>query len=171
MPTRREAMASFASLALAGCAANAGGANTVWAGGQAVSQRTYTNPSSWAPPPGYTHAVATGGGRLLFVSGQVPLDAAGRLVGGADFDAQAKQVFENLKTVLAEAGASFADVVKMTYLVVNLDPAKVLSLRSIRDGFLPKEGRPASTLLGVQALFREDVLVEIEAVAELPAGR
>ncbi len=73
--------------------------------------------------------------------------------------------------MLAEAGASFADVVKMTYLVVNLEPAKVLSLRSIRDGFLPKERRPASTLFGVQALFREDVLIEIEAVAELPAGR
>ncbi|HEU4537694.1 MAG TPA: RidA family protein, partial [Polyangiaceae bacterium] len=108
---------------------------------------------------------------LLFVSGQVPLDAAGQLVGRGDFDAQARQVFENLKTVLAEAGASFDDVVKMTYLVVNLDQARVLSLRSIRDGFLPKELRPASTLLGVQALFRADVLVEIEAVAELPAGR
>ncbi len=169
MPTRRTALFSLAALALPAC----GGAKGAAAPPRAptMSQRTYTNPASWAPPPGYTHAVTTGGGRLVFVSGQVPLDAGGQLVGGADFEAQARQAFENLKTVLAAAGSSFDDVVKMTYLVVGLDEAKVKGLRAIRDGFLSKERRPASTLLGVPALFRADVLVEIEAVAELPPGR
>lgn len=137
-----------------------------------MKERTYTNPTSWPAPPGYSHAVTTGGGRLIFVSGQVPLDTAGQLVGGTDFDSQAKQVFENLKTVLAAAGASFDDVIKMTYFVVGLDANRVKSLRAIREGvFSSKERRPASSLLGVQALFREDVLVEIEVIAELPAGR
>lgn len=165
MPTRREVMASLAALTFPACGAASGAPRTK---GPTMSQRTYTNPSSWPAPPGYTHAVSTGGGRLVFVSGQVPVDAAGRLVGGADFEAQARQVFENLKVVLAAAGASFDDVVKMTYFVVGLDEAKVKALRTIRDGVLAKDRRPASSLLGVQALVREDVLVEIEAVAELP---
>jgi 2-iminobutanoate/2-iminopropanoate deaminase len=171
MPTRREAMVSFAPLALAACdgGAASGGAR---AGGQPMKERAYSNPSSWAPPPGYSHAVTTGGGRLVFLSGQVPLDAAGQLVGGADFEAQTRQVFDNLKAVLAAAGASFDDVIKMTYFVVGVDANKVKGIRAIREGyFSSKERRPASSLLGVQALFREDVLIEIEAIAELPPGR
>lgn len=161
-------MASLAALALSACGGAGPGARGP---GPTAGRRTYTNPPSWAPPPGYTHAVATGGGRLLFLSGQVPLDARGQLVGGADFEAQARQVFENIKTVLASAGASFDDVVKMTYLVVGLDAAKVKTLRAVRDVYLPAGRRPASTLFGVPALFRDDVLLEVEATAELPAGR
>ena len=136
-----------------------------------MTERLYVNPPAWATPPGYTHAVGSRGGRLLFVSGQVPVDAAGKLVGGADFKAQARQAFDNLGTVLAASGASYADVVKLTYFVVGLDGERLLALREVRDAVLPPERRPASSLLGVAALFRPDVLVEIEAVAELPPSR
>lgn len=133
-----------------------------------MKDRMYINPPAWAPPPGYSHAVGTRGGRLLFVSGQVPLDAAGQLVGGTDFTAQARQAFRNLHTVLTTAGASFDDVIKLTYFVVGLDGERVLALRAVRDEVLPPGHRPASSLLGVAALFRADVIIEIEAVVELP---
>jgi 2-iminobutanoate/2-iminopropanoate deaminase len=135
-----------------------------------MTDRRYLHPAGWGATPGYTHAVVTAGRPLLFLSGQVALDAANQLVGRDDFAAQAEQVFQNLGTVLATAGATFADVVKLTYLVVGLDQSRLLALRAVRDRYLPADERPASSLLGVAALFREDVLIEIEAVAELPRG-
>jgi enamine deaminase RidA (YjgF/YER057c/UK114 family) len=133
-----------------------------------MARRVHVNPPDWPAPPGYSHAVVTGGGRLVVVSGQVPVDASGALVGGADFAAQARQAFENLGTVLAAAGADFGDVVKLTYFVVGVSPERVVALRSLRDGHLGAGPRPASSLVGVAGLFRPDVLVEIEAIAELP---
>lgn len=125
------------------------------------------NPAGWSPAPGYSHAVATSGRPLLFVSGQVSTDAGGKVVGAGDFAAQAEQAFQNLRTVLAAAGASFADVLKLTYFVVGLDDERLMMVRRVRDRFLA-EPPPASTLLGVQALARRDFLIEIEAVAEVP---
>jgi enamine deaminase RidA (YjgF/YER057c/UK114 family) len=66
----------------------------------------------------YTHVVQTG--RLVFVSGCVATDGAGTIVGGADAAAQARQVHENLKRYLAAAGATFADVCKVTVFVKNV---------------------------------------------------
>ena len=132
-----------------------------------MNPRAHLNPPGWPKPPGYTHAVVTGGGRLVVLSGQVPFDASGSLVGG-DFEEQARQVFENLGAVLRTAGATFGDVVKLTYFVVGLTPERVLTLRSVRDGYLQADRLPASSLIGVTALFQPEVLVEIEALAELP---
>lgn len=133
-----------------------------------MAKRRIIQPPAWPTPPGYSHAVATAR-PLIFVSGQVPLDPAGALVGGDDVEAQATQVFENLRTVLAGVGASFDDIVKLTYFIVGLDAGKLASVRRVRDRFLGDGPRPASSLVGVAALFRPDVLVEIEAIAELPA--
>lgn len=133
-----------------------------------VTQRKIIQPAGWPPPAGYSHAIATRGGRLLVISGQVPLDATGALVGGTDFKAQARQAFANLGTVLAAAGLSYADVVKLTYFVVGLDHDRLLALREARDAVLPHGDPPASSLLGVTALFRPDVMIEVEAIAELP---
>jgi 2-iminobutanoate/2-iminopropanoate deaminase len=130
--------------------------------------RTIIQPAGWPPPPGYAQAIATRGGRLLVISGQVPLDTAGALVGGTDFPAQARQAFANLGTVLRAAGLSYADVVKLTYFVVGLDHDRLLALRAARDEVIPPGAPAASSLLGVTALFRPDVLIEIEALAELP---
>jgi enamine deaminase RidA (YjgF/YER057c/UK114 family) len=105
---------------------------------------------------------------LLFVSGQVALDAEGRLVGRSDFVGQVRQSFENMKTVLAAGGASLNDLVKLTYFVVGLDETRVKTLRTLRNEILPVVGRPASTLLGVSALAEEGMLIEIEGIAELP---
>ena len=131
-------------------------------------QRQYIQPAGWQTPPGYSHAVTTTGGPLLVVSGQVPFDSAGSIVGLGDFEAQAVQCFENLRTVLAAGGASFSDVIKLTYFIVGISKERMLAVRAVRDRYLPASGRPASSAIGVAGLFSDEALIEIEAIAELP---
>ena len=108
----------------------------------------------------FTDAVRAG--NLLFVSGFVPVDGEGRLVGGDDVVAQVRQVFANLGAVLAAAGATFADVVKVTvYLTDIADRARINPVRQEIFGGT----RPASTLVEVSALVVPGAKVEIDAVA------
>ena len=114
-------------------------------------------------PLGYSHIVEVRGGRTLYIAGQLALDAAGKLVGQGDFRAQVKQVFENLKSRLAEVGAGFKDVVKLNYYLA--DASDLASLREIRNSYINMENPPASTLVVVKRLVAEEYLVEIEAIA------
>jgi len=110
----------------------------------------------------FTDAVRAG--NLLFVSGFVPVDGAGRLVGGDDVVAQVRQVFANLGAVLAAAGATFADVVKVTVYLTDIgDRARINPVRQEIFG----DSRPASTLVEVSALVVPGAKVEIDAVAFL----
>ena len=86
----------------------------------------------------------------------------GNVVGVGDFRAQAVQVFENLQLALAAAGAGFGDVVKANYYV--LDMSNITVLREVRRGYLGSAS-PASTLVEVRKLAREEFLVEIEMIA------
>jgi reactive intermediate/imine deaminase len=128
-----------------------------------TTDRRFLSPDTLPPPFGYSHVVDVPAGRIVFVSGQVPLDATGELVGAGDFAAQVRQVFENLTAALAAADASWDDVVKLDYFV--RDVTQVAALRTIRDEYVNTDRPPASTLVEVSRLFRDDVLVEIEAVA------
>jgi enamine deaminase RidA (YjgF/YER057c/UK114 family) len=105
-------------------------------------------------------------GGLIFVSGQVAFDANGSVVGAGDMGTQARQAFRNLGAVLEAAGASFADVVKLTYFV--RDVQAVGAIRAIRDEFVAVANPPASTLVEVSRLFHPELLIEIEAVAVAP---
>ena len=125
--------------------------------------RRFLSPDTLPRPFGYSHVVDVPAGRIVYVSGQVPLDAAGNLVGEGDSAAQVRQVFENLTAALAAADAGWSDVVKLDYFVRDI--SQVGALRAIRDEYVNTEQPPASTLVEVSALFRDDVLVEIEAVA------
>jgi len=110
----------------------------------------------------YTDAVRAGD--LLFVSGCVPVDGEGRLVGGDDVVAQARQVFANVACVLAAAGATFADVVKVTVFVTDIaDRERINPVRQDVFG----STRPASTLVEVSALAIPGAKLEVEAVALL----
>lgn len=128
----------------------------------------FKNSPAIAAPNGYSHVAVVSGGKMIFLSGQVGLNKQGEMVGKDDFHAQAAQVFENLKSALAAAGATSKDVVKLNYFVVGLNHEKLVALREVRDQFIDKAHPPASTLAGVQALFREDAALEVEAVAVLP---
>lgn len=108
----------------------------------------------------YTDAVLAGD--LLFVSGCVPVDAHGRLVGGDDVVAQARQTFTNVGAVLAAGGSSFADVVKVTIFLTDVDDRP--EINPVRQEFFG-ETRPASTLVEVSRLAIPGAKIEVEAVA------
>lgn len=112
----------------------------------------------------YTDAVRAGD--LLFVSGVVPVDADGRLVGGDDVVAQARAVFENMGRVLAAAGASPQNVVKVTVFLTDVDDRP--RINPVRQAFFGGT-RPASTLVEVSRLAIPGARIEVEAVAVLPA--
>lgn len=124
----------------------------------------FLNPDSLPPPHGYTQVVdVPAGARTIYLSGMVPLDAEGNLVGAGDFRRQAEQVFVNLERGLAAAGTTFADVVKLTFYV--LDVSNLAALREVRDRHANQAAPPASTLVEVRRLFRDDVLLEVDAIA------
>ena len=123
------------------------------------------NPPEVSTPRGYSHVVEATGARLIFISGQVAADASGAIVGEGDLAAQARQVFANLKACLDAAGATFADVTKITTFVVNYQPEHRAVIAEARERHLPADVPPASTLVGVQALARPEFLIEIEATA------
>ncbi len=105
-------------------------------------------------------------GNLLFLSGQVAVDTDGQIVGKGDLGAQTRQVFENMKTVLEQAGATFDNVVKMTsYFTTNIQNYE--EYFAVRREYFTKFN-PASTGVQVAALAFEDLLLEVEAIAYLP---
>jgi len=128
-----------------------------------VTGKRFLAPETLSQPFGYSHVVDAPASRVIYVSGQVPLDAEGHLVGEGDFEAQTRQVFENLTRALEAVDASWNDVVKLQYFL--RDVGEIASVRAIRDEYVDTENPPASTLVEVSALFRDDVLIEIEAVA------
>ena len=140
----------------------------VFGGLPLVPQTEFLKPSGLAPAHGYTHAVVTRPGKLIFLSGQVANDPSGQLVGKGDLKAQTDQVFTNLKTALSASGATFNDVVKITWYVKGYKPDDLPILRGIRDKYVNTASPPASTLIGVASLFQEDYLLEVDAIAVIP---
>jgi 2-iminobutanoate/2-iminopropanoate deaminase len=132
-----------------------------------VADREEIRVPGQAEPIGhYTDAVRVGD--LLFVSGIVPVDDQGRLVGGDDVVAQARQVFANMGAVLAAAGASFADVAKVTTFLTDIDDRRHINpVRQEAFG----ETRPASTLVEVSGLAVPGAKIEVEAVARAGGTR
>ncbi len=103
---------------------------------------------------------------LLFVSGIVPVDGEGRLVGEGDVVEQARQVFRNIGAILAAAGCTFADVVKVVLYLTDVDDRPLIN--PVRQEVFG-ETRPASTLVEVSALVIPGAKLEIECVALIPS--
>jgi reactive intermediate/imine deaminase len=122
----------------------------------------HITPPDLAPGFGYSHVVAATG-RLIAISGQVALDETGQLVGPGDPEAQARQVFENLRRCLAAADATFADVVKLTVYVTDL--ATMTAVRAVRDEYVDTARPPASSAVQVAGLVLPALLLEIDALA------
>lgn len=122
----------------------------------------------WVPgmPQPISHFVhVVRAGRLVFVSGCVASDDQGRTVGGSDVAAQTRQALENIKRCLAAAGATFADVCKVTVYLKNI--AHREQVNTVRKEYFGAS-RPASTLIEISQFVRPDLLIEIESVAVLP---
>ena len=132
-------------------------------------EKEFLNPAGLPVLPGFSQVVTATEGKIVFISGQVALDANNEVVGKGDLRAQVVQTFENLKGALAAVGATFDDVLKTNTYIVNYTPDMIGVVREVRSRYLPQEKPPASTLIGVQALVLEDLLIEIEAFALLKA--
>ena len=134
-------------------------------------QRETLNPATVATPIGtFSNAVKVTAGSLLYIAGQVGVDSQGNLVGQGDIGAQTQQVFNNIGAILESAGGSFGNVVEFTTYVVGRE--LVQPYMAARTGMFqtmfPAGDYPANTLLVISGLVREDLLVEIKAVAALP---
>ncbi|SRR5690554_1571590 len=114
---------------------------------------------------GFSHATKSQGQTHIHCAGQVAWDENGNLVGAGDLAKQAQQVFKNLKTVLREAGATPADVVRMRTYVVNLKPQYLEAIANAGAEFYAEALPAANTLIGVQSLALPDLLIEVEVTA------
>lgn len=105
-------------------------------------------------------------GHLVFVSGLTSRDSDGKIVGKGDVKAQTRKILENLKVILAEAGATLEDVVKVSVFIRDME-RHFRAIHEVRAEFFPKNP-PASTMVEVSRLVDPDHLIEIEAVALAP---
>jgi len=129
-------------------------------------ERKYLNPPTLLQPRGFTHVVTVdGGGKMVFISGQVAVDKDGKLVGPGDLETQIRQAASNLKLALEAAGATAADIVKTNTYIVNYKQADYSALREARAELFPSGEPPASTLVGVTSLAVDGLMVEMEAIA------
>jgi enamine deaminase RidA (YjgF/YER057c/UK114 family) len=127
----------------------------------------FINPPTIGKPPGYTHVVeVTGPARIVYIAGQLGIDAGGKM--GGDFAAQAEQAFQNLEAALASVGARVEHLVKINNYIVDIGK-NIAAFRAVRDRHLNMTAPPASTTVGVPALARDGALFEVEAVVMLPA--
>jgi reactive intermediate/imine deaminase len=128
----------------------------------------FINPSSVSTPRGYSHSaiIDLGNCKMVILSGQVPVDNQGNLVGEGDFNKQTEQVFLNIKNVITEAGGTMDNIVKLNIYLT--DVSLIQTFRDIRNKFVNPENPPAATLVQVTSLFRSEVMIEIEATAIIP---
>jgi enamine deaminase RidA (YjgF/YER057c/UK114 family) len=118
------------------------------------------------PPSDASPGVKVSGGSFILVSGAVAWDEQCNIVGKGDVKAQARQAFENLKKVYTQAGATLADIIKLNVYLTNRDDR--LPVVEVRKEYL-KEHNPPSTTVVVAGLVEKDLLVEIDAIAMVPA--
>ena len=119
-------------------------------------------PAGLNRPTGYTHVVRVG--NLAFVAGQTATDSSGGVVGVGDVEAQAEQVYENIKIALGSVGADFSSMVKTTTYLTRAEDIE--GYRRARAKYMSTE-LPASTLVVVTRLAHPDYLIEIEAIAAI----
>ena len=139
---------------------------------QTVSQTDSTvkfvNPTSVSSPKGFSQAaeIDLGTCKMLLISGQVAFDQQGNLIGKANFSEQATQVFNNIKSIVEAQGGKMNNLVKINIYLTDI--GQLATFREIRDQFINIKAPPASTLVQVNQLFRDDVLLEVDATAIIP---
>jgi enamine deaminase RidA (YjgF/YER057c/UK114 family) len=130
-----------------------------------MSTLDHLRPEGLPHPPTYSQVVVASGKRTIYLAGQIAVDAQGALVGANDLGAQTTQVMRNIGLALTAAGATYADIAKLTTYVVNYQPEHRAIIGAARSAFFTSGPPPASTLVGVTALAAPEWLIEIEAIA------
>lgn len=129
-------------------------------------EKQQINPWKWQDQFGFSQAWRVDGAEsVVFLSGQAPISADGEVVAPGDIDAQTRQVFENLSTVLEQSGASFDSIVKVT--VYLTDMSKIRDAARVRDEFIDTAKPPASTAVEVSSLALPGMMIEVDAIAVL----
>jgi len=124
------------------------------------------SPPQLPPTVGYSHLAEVTGGKIVYIAGQVAMDASGNIVGSGDYRVQLDQVFVNLRTALEAVGAGFRNVVKLNYYIVDsVDRSQFFAYREVRDRYVDTANPPVATVVIVRGLFRPEFLVEVEAIA------
>jgi enamine deaminase RidA (YjgF/YER057c/UK114 family) len=130
-----------------------------------AQEKQFINPDSLPPlSKNYTQAIKVSGGNMIYIAGQASVNEKKEIIGRGDFKAQVTKTLANLRTVLFASKATPADLVKINIYIVDLSAEKLLILRDQLKDFV-SDRPPVSTLIGVQALFNKDALIEIEAIA------
>jgi len=115
------------------------------------------------PANGYSHVVKVQTCETVYLSGQVPMDAAGNIVGENSMEEQAIQVFENIKQGLEAAGLTFDSVVKLVFYLTDI--SKMAEVRSVRDQYINTLEPPVSSAVEVSKLIHDNFMIEVEATA------
>ncbi|ERM18211.1 RidA family protein [Brevibacillus laterosporus] len=127
-------------------------------------QKKFINPEVMPATFGYSHVVdVSNARRTIYVSGQVAINAEGNIVGMGDLALQTKQVFENIRIALEASELNFHDVVKLTFFLTDISQMPVV--RDIRDQYINTMNPPASSAVEVRKLIKDELLIEVEAIA------
>ncbi|MBI4187095.1 MAG: RidA family protein [Chloroflexi bacterium] len=124
----------------------------------------HINPSTSAPPRGYSHVVKDG--HTVYIAGQVARDRDGKTVGVGDAKAQVEQVFKNLEAALAAAGGNLSHIVKTNVFMTHRED--IPAYRETRAKYVSNDNPPVSTLILCSGLADPDFRIEIEAIAVVP---
>ena len=122
-------------------------------------------PGAWQQQRAFSPAVATRGGRIIWVAGHGGVHGTNEVLDG-DFDGQARQAFRNLAATLAQANGKLSDIVTMTVFIIDARHGD--RFIEIRKEFFPDAKYPASALISVAALARPSMMIEIQCVAVVP---
>ncbi|MDJ0896499.1 MAG: RidA family protein [Alphaproteobacteria bacterium] len=130
--------------------------------------QSFNPPGVWSPFGAFSMGVVQGNGRIVYLKGQVALDADGEIVGRGDMKAQVRKTLENIEAVLDHVGGRMSDIVSLTQFVTDIDA--FMAAGSVRQEFFASP-YPVTTTVEVSRLYDAELLVEITAIAEVPTER
>ncbi|AJZ64117.1 RidA family protein [Paraburkholderia fungorum] len=122
----------------------------------------------WSPFGAFSMAVIQGDGQIVHLKGQVSLDRYGQVVGQNDMRAQVRKVLENIRDVLAPMGGQMADVISLVHYATDIEA--FMTTGDIRQEFFAAP-YPVTTTVQIERLYRQELMIEIAAIAEIPRSR
>ncbi len=128
-------------------------------------EKQFANPPTLPTPRNYHHAVAVAGGRTIYLSGQVAFDRERNIIGGDNIVEQTRQALRNMATAVEAGGGAMSDIVQITLHVVNYRPTQLNDIAGTLAEFFEPACLPANTLVAVELLSTDGLLIEITGIA------